>query len=404
MMLTMLLVAAGVISPESFSQSMEVAQPIRLQLTPVLDGNMAAEEWDPFTSQTFLQWEPGRLYVAGQLPVGKDLVLSVDRKGDGWLVGRDNLEFRVTQKDGKAVVRVRELDATAIRQPIWRDRHDLETASEAVIGAGDGTTCEAVFDDAGLGILPRKPRNEMIRLDVVDSAEEIAAYQPRVCESIRFDDRRTAALPREMVFGAQAPTRAVFPGESFWMRLNFNGSEKFGVKAIDMRSLGDAELTSNKMSLVFPSFDNKGRAFVDYSSKVEDSATVGFKILRGTLSFKDGPSGLVETSYRVAPLLGFSLQKSEFDKLPENNTLRLPYVVQLFTRKAVAGLVRISLPEGWQIAKGDAAKFDLLGNQSAELRHLEVRAPADAHGTFPIRFTAETKDRTLSQTCYVTIR
>jgi hypothetical protein len=222
MMLSLLLVAAGVGSSDSYLQSLDVPQPIRLELTPTLDGVIAPEEWDPFSSQTYMQWEPGKVYIAGQMPAGKDLVLSIDRKGDGWLVGRDNIEFRVSQKDGKAVVTVRELDATAVRQPIWRERHDLEVASEAVIGEGGGTSFEAVFDDAGLGLLPRKPRDEMLRLDIIDSLEDVTTYQPRVCTPIRFDDRRTAALPTEMVFGTQVPTRSVFPGESIWMRLNFN--------------------------------------------------------------------------------------------------------------------------------------------------------------------------------------
>jgi hypothetical protein len=171
-----------------------------------------------------------------------------------------------------------------------------------------------------------------------------------------------------------------------------------------MRSLGDAEKTSNKLSVIFPSFDKKGRAFVDYASKVEESAPLGYKILRGTLSFKDGPTGIVETSFRIAPLLDFTLQKTNFDLLPENNTLRIPYVLQLFTKKAVKGLIRISPPQGWEVVKGDAANFDLLGNQNADGRQMELKVPADAHGTFPIQFTAETKDKTIKQVCYVTIR
>src|SRR5690242_14981297 len=128
MILPLLLAAAGFEIQDQFSQPLEVAQPVRLQLTPNLDGKIDREEWDALGSNTYLQWEPGRVYAAAQMPAGKALVFSIDGKGDGWLVGRDNIEYRVTVKDGHAVVTARELDATAVKEPVWRDRLDLAAA------------------------------------------------------------------------------------------------------------------------------------------------------------------------------------------------------------------------------------------------------------------------------------
>src|SRR5207253_6832978 len=134
-----------------------------------------------------------------------------DGKGDGWLGGRDNIEFRVTNRDGKAVVICRELDATAVKQPVWRDRKDLEAASMAMIGANGDV--EAVFDDSGLKVLPKTRKDMTLRLDIVDTAAGSEAYLPRACSSIRLDDTRSAALPPKMDFGVQARTRSVYPGE-----------------------------------------------------------------------------------------------------------------------------------------------------------------------------------------------
>jgi hypothetical protein len=78
--------------------------------------------------------------------------------------------------------------------------------------------------------------------------------------------------------------------------------------------------------------------------------------------------------------------------------------MQMYTKYAADGIVRISAPEGWQVAVGDGSKFSVLGNQSADGRHLELIVPADAHGTFPIRFTGETKNASASQICWLTIR
>lgn len=405
MMLPFLLAAAGALVQDQFSQPLSVVQPVRLEQTPILDGTIGKEEWDAFGNQTYLSWEPGKINVAGQMPAGKDLVLSIDGKGDGWLVGRDNIEFRVSVKDGKPMITVRELDATAVKAPVWRDRNDLATASQAMMSAaGDLTSIEAVFDDAGLQVLPRKNGPISLRLDIVDSSADSAAYLPRACTTVRFDDHRSTALPHGMDAGVEAKTRAAIPGESLMLRLIFHGTNTMGAKSIDLRSLGAAEDDANRMSIIFPSFDNKGRAFVDYRSKIDASAELGYRVVRGTISFKDGPEAIVEGSYRIAPYMDFTLGRTNFDRLPDDNVLRIPYVLQLYTHQGADGIVRIEAPAGWQVTKGDGDKFRLLGNQSADGRRFEVKAPADAHGTFPIKFTGQTKGRTVTQTCYVTIR
>src|SRR5208283_2501321 len=89
---------------QPFVAPVVVKQTDRLALTPKLDGKIDPEEWDPFSSQggldTYFQWEPRKLHMAARVPVGQDLIVSLDLKGDGWLVGKDNVEVRVVW-DGK---------------------------------------------------------------------------------------------------------------------------------------------------------------------------------------------------------------------------------------------------------------------------------------------------------------
>lgn len=400
-----MLAAVGNGSPDQYVQPLDIAQAVRLELTPAIDGRIDKEEWDPLGNQTYLQWEPGRIYAAAQTTPGKDLVLSIDGKGDGWLVGDDNLEFRVTVKDGKAIVTVRELDATAVKQPVWRDRKDLETASFAQARTvGDVTTIEAAFDDAGLKILPRADKAVSLRLDAIDSTAESAPYLPRLCSDVKFDDHRSIALPSQMDSEVEARSKSVVPGEDIKLRLTFHGNTALGAKTIDLRTLGDAETDANRMSILFPAFDNKNRAFVDYHSRIDPGASQGYRIVRGTVAFKDGPAGIVEASYRIAPYLDFNILRANFDRLPEDNTLRVPFVLQTYSRQMASGIVRIEPPKGWQITKGDGQKFSVSGEQSRDSRRFEALVPADAHGTFAIKITGETKKTSVNQICYVTIR
>ena len=72
-----------------------VTDPLRLALTPQLDGVVMDQEWDQLVQTpdgpVFFQWEPGAIYWAAKAKPGTDVVLSLDLAGDGWLVGDDNI-------------------------------------------------------------------------------------------------------------------------------------------------------------------------------------------------------------------------------------------------------------------------------------------------------------------------
>ncbi len=101
----------------------------RIAVSPRLDGEIEPEEWDDFATvgdtQTWFQWEPGVLHAAAKLPVGQDLLVSLDLRGDGWLVGSDNLEVRLTWDGSRAKATLRRLDATHPEGPEWSDASDI---------------------------------------------------------------------------------------------------------------------------------------------------------------------------------------------------------------------------------------------------------------------------------------
>lgn len=397
----LLLAVAGV--PQDFAKPMDVVQPLRIELTPTLDGKIEPEEWDPLTPGTYLQWEPGTLYVAGSAPVGKDLVLSLDASGDGWLVGDDNYEFRISFTDGKANLSIRQLDATAVKQPVWRERKDFEMASSAVATAdGDLISMEGAFADAGLGLLPLNPQTMRLRVDLVD-AGPVETYLPRLCQELSLVDFRPVGLPRDMRAGVGAGTRAVVPGEDIKLRLTFNGTDAMGAKSVQMRTLGPAGAQTNRMSLMFPKFDRKGRAFIDYATPIDPGATAGWRVMRATIDFADGPTGLVETSYWIAPFFHFTIPEASTRVSLRKGVLRVAYVFELDSMRSSKGTIRIEPPAGWKVTRGDGDGFASVGGQTRHLRVVEFKVPEGTHGTFPIRFTGETADRKTTQTCYFTI-
>ncbi len=405
MSFSVLLAAAGVVGSSHFTEPLDILQPVRLQLTPTIDGTISKEEWDPFVGQTYLQWEPGKLHFAGQVPQGKDLVLTIDLNGDGWLVGKDNIEARVTLRDGKPVMMVRALDATAVKAPTWMERKDLEAVSvTAAASEGELTTIEATLDDAGIGILPGQPRKLMVRMDVVDALPEEPSYTPRLCTPVQLEMERATALPTGLDWGVAANRRSVVPGESVNLRMNFNSDSPVPAKSIDLRSEGAIQDQANSMTLVFPNFNGKGMASVNYGTAIASDAPMGYRIVRGVVNFKEGPSAVVQASYRVAPVLDFTLRRTYVDELPDNCIIDVPYLVNVYTNGGSAGGVDVKAPEGWEILKGDHSNFKLVGDRKSQERKFQVHVPNDAHGTFPIEMTGSIKGKMVKQTCYITIR
>ncbi len=402
-MLSFLLATA--LHHDFFIRPFEPVNPVRLQLTPLLDGQLGKEEWDPIGENLYLQWEPGKIHVAGELPKGKQIVVSLDLKGDGWLVGKDNYQLRLWSDESGARSSIEQLDATNRKGPQWIDRPDMNQAISAAAMDHDGNSfVEGTFRDIGLDIFPSSSRDVWMRIDMPELEENLEPNDPRVCTKVKFDTERGLSLPSALKWAVQSKTRSVVEREGIKLRYNFEGGDMIGLKTISLRTEGPAEDYTNQMKLLFPSFDNKGRAFVDYTTSIDPEARTGYKIARAQLGFVDGPDGVVQASYRIAPMMEFSLGSAVMKAPDSSKPVSVRYIFQMYTRQNADGMIKVEAPEGWEVLKNGELNFKILGNQSADSRVMELKIPAGTTGTFPIRFTGTAKDQTVSQVCYLTLR
>src|SRR3990172_9016718 len=120
-----LAVLLGQAADNPFAAPQNVAEPDRIALTPKLDGKLEEEEWDSFASSggnsVSFQWEPGRIHAGASMPLSHELVVSLDLRGDGWLIGDDNLELRLGWSDGKPALKARWMNASEAAGPKWID-------------------------------------------------------------------------------------------------------------------------------------------------------------------------------------------------------------------------------------------------------------------------------------------
>lgn len=381
-----------------------VAETSRIRLTPSLDGKIEEEEWDGLgtsgETKTYLQWEPGAIHVAAAATMGKDLLVSIDSDGNGWLVGRNNLEARIGTREGKPFVTLRLLDASNVAGPVYRDMPGLEGASRAVVGT-DGTI-EASIVDPGLDLLPRKNAKVSIRVDVVPSeTPPLASNEPRALAAMRLTDYRAAALPTGLKTTVDFNDVATVPGEEARVRFNFSGAPM--PKRIALRSEGLGREATTATELPFPPAGKKGVG-VEYKTRIVPGALVGYRIVRATLTGDDGVPAVLQASYRVAPPADVTLKSTRLPASENDRSIRVGFVVQGNSRRRTSGKTTIAVPSPYRITNGSEAQRINLAEPRLPLpKGFDLFVPANSHGTIPITFSMEIDGQKFEVVRFVTI-
>lgn len=391
-----------------FTSPLQVAESERLAMTPKIDGRLEPSEWDVFTLQgeraTYLQWEPGKVHVAGNLEEGQDLLISMDLAADGWLVGKDNYECRITWQESRPVWTIRKLDATKAEGPTWVHLPLLDQVADVKAEkGGSGWIVEASLSDAGMNILPNDPMKKIgLRVDPIPAADTYEAFQPRtmVNSSLVFD--RGSMVPGGLKWKTQYVTRTVAPGNKIRIRLTFNGQDELGLNRIEMQTKGFGIANTADIGLPFPGFDRKGRAFVDYNTPIPAGTESGYRLLNAVVTDAQGNSAFLRTSFKVAPLVEIDFSTPR--KIPfkaETQKLRLSFHLRSSSQKRVEGSTEIRIPEGWQLLTGDDKKFIIANAYGSVRRVFDVTVPANTTGSYPIKIVADVAGKPFEQTAWL---
>jgi len=396
--------------PTPFTQRQGVAEPSRLALTPVIDGALRADEWDLFaqgeSGEVFLQWEPGRLYIAGRMPEDRELVFSLDNRQDGWLVGKDNFEFRVRLMDGRATMIARQLDATAVSGPKWIPLPAFEKAAILAGTAEKGEAqLEAAIVDPGLGVLAiRDQERYSVRLDVVSQAAQAAdPFYPRIGTLVKLTTQRASAMPIDLDWKVEDPGRSVTRGKSTKMRFSFSSKKDPGIKKIEIKPMGPLAEHATIVSEPFPAFDRKGRTYVDYEAKTDRMAPTGYHLVNTTIFTADGSPALIQASVRVTSLVEFKLEDKNLDLASGAADVKIPFFIKSNSVNRIDGFFEVEGPNGWEILKGNDKGFVIYNSRAGVRRVLTVRIPATARGPMPIRFKATIGQHIVEEMCWLTI-
>ncbi len=395
---------------QPFSAEFLVTEMNRIALSPRVDGILDEEEWDPLATgsemKSFFQWEPGKLHFAGQVPEGHDLVASFDLKANGWLIGKDNLEVRLSSVDGKATMSCRVLDGTGISGPKWVDLPGMVMAS-SVSSKTDSqiTTYEASVADLGLGIIPTEANTKlMVRMDDPLSSDAASpAYLPRKLSPVTLMFQRSAALSPGLKFNTENTGRSSVSGEGIKLRLTFNGNNSMKLQKLEMHSEGFAKNDTNQLTVPFPKFDEKGRSYIDYMTSIVEGSPVGYRVLKATLTTSENIPAVMEACYRVGPVIDFDIPRQSLAVAPLDRSVRFSFYAKSNSSKAARGEVSLSVPEPLRILNGTNHKINILTNRGSDRQTFEIFFPPNTSGTYPVKFSAVINGKKIEQVSYITI-
>jgi hypothetical protein len=395
--------------PVVLAQPQAVAEPTRLALTPTLDGMIRADEWDSFVQsndgETFFQWEPGKLYFAGRFKADRELVVSMDIKHDGWLIGKDNIEIRLRYKDGFPTISARQLDGTRKTGPTWLD---LSKINRACIVRGREVNgeveVEAMVLDPGMELLPIREKQQIgLRMDVVaQSSQATEPFLPRNGAVVRLSSARASAMPVGLDWKVEEPGRSVTQGRVASVRFSFSAKANPGLKRIEIKPMGLLAQHAATLKEQFPQLQ-RGRAFVDYEAKTTREAPTGYHLVTTTLFTGDGIPSMIQASIRVAPLVDFSLVEDRFTLKPGVQEFKIPFYIESNSTLRLDGTYAVEEPPRWTIRQGMENSFLIYNSRASVRRVLTVRTPADSSGIIPLKFTAKIGDRVVEQIHWITI-
>lgn len=385
---------------------------MRLALSPNIDGKIEPEEWDPFTTidgvDTYFQWQPEMLhFAAAHVPVGSDLIISIDGHGDGWLVGRDNLEVRIHWDNNTPQVTERVLDNTPVSGPMWVDAPNFK-ASTIIAGSSDdkGRTVELSIEDPNTHMFPEKASSTVgIRFDIQpESTPPADPLFPRVMVPARVTLQRGEDLPQGLTWKPEVPARTIVPGEGGRIRLDFTGSDELGLKRVDMRTEGLAQNDTFSSGVPFPTFDKKGWAHVDYDTKVAPDASLGYRVMRANVVDASGKTAVLETSYEIAPLVSFGFRDKLVTGSSDPKIAKFSCELRSNTGRRVQGMFRVDVPEGWKVKTGNNTQFVIYEGRSSYKVQFSVLIPGGFKGTAPIKLIADFAGQHSEDTEYIVVQ
>jgi hypothetical protein len=321
-------------------------------------------------------------------------------KGDGWLVGDDNLEITVAPE-----VSVRRLIQDVQEGARWQNEPILAQMMRVQTSAREGGWAFEL-QWLALDAAQFKVGSEFnVRFDAAaKDGSEAQAFLPRRTVPVKLAFDRAVGLPEGMSWAPDHRVRTVVPGEQIRLRLTFLNKGEAQVGRVDLRTLGFASLFTASSNAPFPQFDNKKRAFVDYEARIAQGAPLGFTRLTAKIQRQDGQEATIESSYQISDTVTITPKlKLEKGEAGTPRIIRGEVVLRSNTPASQRGKMFFDLPQGWALRRGHDADFTIYRARGEAKMRVEIVSPQGVSGLVPIPIRIQMGEKAITQTAYLVL-
>lgn len=357
----------------------------------------------------YVSWTPGVIYVAGIVPQGQDLVVSIDSKATGQPFGATDADFEVRIPGGSGTPVVRQASGGALKElTAWGSLIKTAVAPDPDMPGFE--VVQAAIVDPSSAYFPTKVGSQFaIRLDAVTPGQVTTLGTKRALSLVEVSqskgpngaaDASGPAYPGLSVNGSTQFTAGLAPSLNLVPKGNWPGSVgKVSVDpvGVDASSLGAMSLTPGA------GFEGTTQP-IPYPVFVGKTITPGYGAFIVRLTNGTTLPTTYYLPYRVVEPISIESQSAVLHSVDAPQKVKIQANLISNVRAAIHGVFSVNVPPNWEVDKGTDKSFVLYNINNKSVRDLVVTVPSSVPpGLYPITLSAAFGQQAVTKTVYVVV-
>jgi|GEM_PF-6139724 len=405
----------GQIVPITSSSDLEAQQTPVPQTQTVAPSPIGTEQTAPQAapiSNGFVSWTPGTLNVAAVVANGRDLVVSIDGKGDGRAFGTDPDDYEVRISPTTHTVTVRQVNNQSFTDALgWTKLVKFSAAPSTDPALAGSTVIEASIVDPTGEVLPQKDNDFVsVRLDGVSPNEQTSATQLRALTLIRCESSvgpngtATSQIGDAPVLNMTGINSSV-PGANSSIGLDLSKiPANFTNSTFTIEGVGIAKNSIASLSGTLPLADEKGIVHLSYPSYTAANSPLGEGAIHFGLSNAQGQHYDYFYPYQINNWISIQSPAKILYSTSKTVDMNLKATLVSDIRQRLLGEFDVIVPDGWSVLQGSGKQFVLYNINGVSKRAFTVEIPANAKGAFDIILRCVLPNRTIETPVHVLIQ
>lgn len=387
----------------------QAATPASGPLTPKIESAPTQSQVSNRIQGAYVSWTPGKIYVAGLVPAGSDLVVSLDSKATGQTFGTADSDYEIRISGTGAPAIFRQAIGGQL-QPLTGWSTMVSSLVEQNTGQPGLVLVEGVIQDPTGTAFPSKVGDQFsIRLDAVPSGVQTAAGNPRALSLVEtaaskgpngLADTQGTNEPGLQVVGVTQFTAET--ANDIQLKPKGTWPNYASQIAIDPIGADSSNLTSGSFNFgaglansIYP---------IPYKVILQKDVPLGYGAFKVTVSNGSGAASNYYLPYRVVGPITIDSDSAVLHSIDADQKVKIKAVLTSNVKLSMKGVFNVGVPQGWSLDKGSDKSFVLYNINNHSNANFLLTVPKGAQpGLYPITLSATFDQKTITHTTYVVI-